>query len=152
MKTVEESLYYTMQYVTDTTYDGQGNNKYSPLLDGIYNIKQTVEGTTIGLIPMKPRDDFEFLTYEVFPIAGDISVSIYKCDNYPLCHFNNIDKTKLKKIDNDQSYYYSFNNKHFRLLSYLFQFLHCCRNPELILLCLHQFPLFEWKLTYQYYE
>jgi hypothetical protein len=117
MKTVEESLYYTMQYVTDTTYDGQGNNKYSPLLDGIYNIKQTVEGTTIGLIPMKPRDDFDFLTYEVFPIAGDISVSIYECDNYPLCHLNNIDKTKLKKIDNYQSYYYSFNNKEFTNIS-----------------------------------
>ena len=117
IKTYEDSIDYTMQYVADTAYDGQGNNKYSPLLDGIYNIKQIDQGTTIGLIPMKPRDGFEFLTYEVFPIAGDISVSIYECDNYPLCHLNDIDKTKLKKIDNYQSYYYVFNAQEFKNIS-----------------------------------
>ena len=37
---------------------------------------------------MKPKDNFNFLTYEVFPIGGDINVSIYECDNYPLCHLN----------------------------------------------------------------
>ena len=117
IKTVEDSIDYTYQYVADTTYDEHGNNKYSPLLDGIYNIKQIVQGTTIGLIPMKPRDDFEFLTYEVFPIAGDLSVSIYECDNYPLCHLNDLDKKKIKNIDNFQSYYYVFNNKEFRNIS-----------------------------------
>ena len=50
-------LFYSYQYLTTTVYDGFGNNKYSPLLDGIYTIKQIQEGTTIGLIPMKPKDD-----------------------------------------------------------------------------------------------
>ena len=117
MNTADDSLFYTMQYIIDTNYDGQGNNKYSPLLDGIYNIKQINQDTTIGLIPMKPKDDFKYLTYEVFPIAGDISVSIYECDNYPLCHLNDLDKTKLKKIDNYQSYYYSYNNDDLKNIS-----------------------------------
>ena len=117
MITGEDSLYYSMQYITDTTYDGRGNNKYSPLLDGVYTIKQIIEGTTIGLIPMKPRDNFKFLTYEVFPIGGEISVSIYECDNYPLCHLNDINERKLKKIDNSQSYYYSYNKNEFKNIS-----------------------------------
>ena len=117
MKTKDENIFYTMQYILDTDYDGQGNNKYSPLLDGIYNIKQINKETTIGLIPMKPKDDFSFLTYEIFPIMGNISVSIYECDNYPLCHLNKIDKNKLKKIDNYQSYYYSYKKDDLKNIS-----------------------------------
>ena len=88
MKSKTENLFYTLQFLNSTNYEDQGNNKYSPLLDGIYNIKQIEEKTTIGLIPMKPKDNFKFLTYEVFPIAGELSLSIYECDNYPLCHLN----------------------------------------------------------------
>ena len=117
MKTINDSLFYTMQYINDTNYDGKGNNKYSPLLDGIYNIKQINQNSTIGLIPMKPRSDSNFLIYEVFPMAGDISVSIYECDNYPFCHLNKLDNTKLKKIDNYQSYYYSYNNDDLKNIS-----------------------------------
>ena len=105
-------LFYSYQYLTTTVYDGFGNNKYSPLLDGIYTIKQIQEGTTIGLIPMKPKDDFAFLTYEILPIGGDIEVSIYECDSYPFCHLNadNINTKKLTKIENFQSYYYTYKN------------------------------------------
>ena len=108
----DDELFYTLQYLNNTKYDKLGNNKYFPLADRIYTLKQIEEGTAIGLIPMKPKNEFKFLTYEVFPIIGNISLSIYECDNYPLCHLNylnEINNDKLKKIENYKSYYYTYN-------------------------------------------
>ena len=51
-----DDSFYTLQYINSTKYDKKGNNKYYPLFDGIYTIKQIEEGTTIGIIPMKPKD------------------------------------------------------------------------------------------------
>ena len=104
----DEELRYSIHFLSTTKYDEQGNNKYSPLLDGIYYIKILEEGTNIGLIPMKPIDNFNFLTYEIFPYEGDISASIYKCEKYPLCHTNEKILEKSEKIKDYQSYYYSY--------------------------------------------
>ena len=105
-----DDIFYTLQHIFETEYDGQGNNKYSPLLNGIYNYKNIYEGTTIGLIPMKPEYDFNFLTYEIIPYLGDIDASIYECNNYPLCHINDEIIKKSKKIEKYMNYYYTFNN------------------------------------------
>ena len=75
-----EEYFFSLQHIKTTEYDGQGNNKYSPLLDGIYYLKKIEKGTTIGLIPMKPEDNFNYLTYEVFPFIGDMRAFIYECD------------------------------------------------------------------------
>ena len=106
-----DDLSYSIHFLETTEYDRQGNNKYSPLLNGIYNLKIIEEGTSIGLIPMKPEDDFKFLTYEIFPHDGNISVSIYTCENYPLCHINDKILEKSEKIKDYQSYYYVYNKK-----------------------------------------
>ena len=107
----KKDIFYTIQHIYNTVYDGQGNNKYSPLLNGVYNYQKIYEDTTIGLIPMKPEDDFNFLTYEIIPVMGNISVSIYECDNYPLCNIN-IGIKESKKIDNFREYYYTtYSNK-----------------------------------------
>ena len=104
-----DDLSYSVHFLNTTKYDRQGNNKYSPLLDGIYYLKILEEGTSIGLIPMKPKDDFRFLTYEIFPHDGNISVSIYTCENYPLCHIDDKILEKSEKIKDYQSYYYVYN-------------------------------------------
>lgn len=83
-----DNFSYSIQFFKETKYDNQGNNKYFPLINGIYYPEKIQEGTTIGLIPMKPEDNFNVLTYEVLPNYGDIDVSIYECENYPLCHIN----------------------------------------------------------------
>ena len=105
----DEKKNYSIHFLSTTKYDGQGNNKYSPLLNGIYYLKILEEGTSIGLIPMKPEDNFNFLTYEIFPNDGNISVSIYKCDNYPLCHTDDKILEKSEKIKDYQSFYYVYS-------------------------------------------
>ncbi len=105
----EEDRFYSLLYLEDTKYDGEGNNKIPPQLLGI-NIERFIsEGTTIGLIPQELDKDFNFLIYKVFPKIGEVSVSIYECENYPLCHLDNIDENKLIKAENIQTYFYSYN-------------------------------------------
>ena len=106
-----DDVFYTLQHINETKYDGQGNNKYSPLLNGVYNYKYLYEGTTIGLIPMKPEEDFNYLTYEVIPFLGNIDVSIYECDTYPLCHINNEIIKKSKKIEEYKNYYHTYKKE-----------------------------------------
>ena len=98
----DEEISYSVNFFNTTKYDKQGNNKYPPLLDGIHYFKNLEERTSIGLIPMKPEDNFNFLTYEIFPYIGDISVLIYKCENYPLCHLDDkiLKNQKESKIIN----------------------------------------------------
>ena len=103
--------YYSIQFLKDTKYDKQGNNKYFPLINGIYYPEKIQEGTTIGLIPMKPEDSFNYLTYEVLPYYGDINVSIYKCDNYPLCHINEQALQNSEKITDFYKSYYKIYSK-----------------------------------------
>ena len=40
---------------------------------------------TLGLIPMTPEDNFDYLTYYVKEVEGKFKASILSCDNYPLC-------------------------------------------------------------------
>ena len=105
-----EDIFYVLQHIDSTLYDEQGNNKYLPLINGIYYSKYINQGTAISLIPMKPEDDFNFITYEVIPDYGDIDVSIYECDNYPLCHINN-GISNSKNIGVYRNYYYTTYTK-----------------------------------------
>ena len=104
----DKELSYSIHFLNTTKYDKQGNNKYSPLLVGTYYIKLLEEGTSIGLIPMKPQDDFNFLTYEIFQYEGNISAYVYKCENYPLCHIDENTLEKSEIIKDYQSYYYTY--------------------------------------------
>lgn len=62
---------------------------------------------------MKLDDDFNLLTYEIiskYGEYGELNISIYSCDNYPLCHLDQIDDTKLVKVVGGyKSYFYYFN-------------------------------------------
>ena len=112
-----EEYFFSLQHIKTTEYDGQGNNKYSPLLDGIYYLKKIEKGTTIGLIPMKPEDNFNYLTYEVFPFIGDMRAFIYECDNYPLCHIDEKAIDESKEIYGFQNFYEKFTKDDWKNIS-----------------------------------
>ena len=112
-----ESYYYTFQHLNTTEYDGQGNNKYSPLLDGIYYLKKIEKNTVIGLIPMKPENTFNYLTYEVFPLMGDMRVFIYECKNYPLCPTNLQTIENSQEIKGFQTFYKKFTKDEWKNIS-----------------------------------
>lgn len=112
-----EKIFFSFQHIKSTKYDEQGNNKYSPLLDGIYYLKKINKGTTIGLIPMKPEDNFDYLTYEVFPFIGDMRAFIYECDNYPLCHINKDSIAKSIEIQGFQTFYKKFRKDEWKNIS-----------------------------------
>lgn len=62
--------------------------QFSPLIDGaLYQVNIDQE-RIFGLIPMKPENDFNHLTYYTKEIDGLYSASILNCDKYPLCTFN----------------------------------------------------------------
>ena len=105
----DNELFYNLLYLTSTKYDGEGNNKISPQLLGINIDRYIEEGTTIGIIPQEPEKDFNYLIYQVFPLFGEVNVSVYECENYPLCHLDNIDEKKLIKFDDIQTYFYSYS-------------------------------------------
>ena len=103
------SAIYSLQFINNKKHENQGNNIYYPQSDGIYYYKTIEQGTSIGLIPMKPNDNFKTISYEVLPIEGEISVYIFKCENYPLCQINEETIKKSTKITGFKSFHHTFN-------------------------------------------
>ena len=102
----DEESFYSFQFLKDTQYDGQGNNKYLPQLFGVYYQRSIQEETTIGLISMEP-ENFNYITFEIFPILGEISFSIFECHEYPLCQtYNNRNSSKIQGY---KSYYLTYS-------------------------------------------
>ena len=110
----EEKSFFSFQFINSTKYDGEGNNKYMPQLLGVYYPRLIEEGTIIGLIPVSPGENFTFLTYLTLPIKGEIEVSIFECNNYPLCQTDDSNNSSFKKVhEGYKSYYAFFNNKEY---------------------------------------
>ena len=61
-----KEILYSFPNIIDTKYDGQGNNKYMPQHLGVYYYRIIEQGQTIGLIPMKVDDHFNFLNMKLF--------------------------------------------------------------------------------------
>jgi len=70
-------------------------NKFSPFqLTGFNYRKYLRNGETVGLVPIMPDDNFDFMTYYVNPFKGKVKVEMHTCENYPLC---NVDELLNKK-------------------------------------------------------
>lgn len=84
----------------DNKDNEQGNNKYSPQVLGIKHKRYIETGQSIGIIPMKPDDNFNFLTYSIN--ANDRRVNLYmiSCNTYPLCSLDPKKVTNKKQIRN----------------------------------------------------
>ena len=87
-----EELFYSVHFMKNTKIDGQGNNKFPPQVLGIRHKRYVEIGQSIGIIPMKPDDNFKFLTYSIISNDKRINLHILTCNTYPLC---SIDPKKL---------------------------------------------------------
>jgi hypothetical protein len=98
----EEDSFFSFQFMNNTKYDGEGNNKYMPQLIGVDYPRLIKEGTTIGLIPVKPSDNFNSIIYETLLLNGEIKVAVFDCLNYPLCKTDDINNNIKSEIINEK--------------------------------------------------
>ena len=57
----------------------------SPLMHGVMYEINLEKDKQLGLIPMTPENNFEYMAYYAKGMNGNFSASIYSCKNYPLC-------------------------------------------------------------------
>jgi hypothetical protein len=78
-----EKYFYSFHLNDNTNSDTI--NILPPLLLGASNYITMKEGETIGLIPNKPNEDFEYITYYTREVEGIYNAKILNCKTYPLC-------------------------------------------------------------------
>ena len=98
----EEDSFFSFQFINNTKYDGEGNNKYMPQFIGVDYPRLIKEGTTNGLIPVKPNDNFYSIIYETLLLNGEIEVAVFDCLNYPLCKTDDINNNIKSEIINEK--------------------------------------------------
>ena len=81
--TSSEESFYAIQFPPKSSLFDNYHINY-PQIIGVNYVRMISDRKPIGILPMK-LDDFNFLTYENIQIAGEIEVSIFQCENYPLC-------------------------------------------------------------------
>ena len=95
--TMNEEIFYSIYFtpLENNNIDIKRINNFAPIqLSGLNYRKFLKNGETIGLLPIMPDDNFNFLTYYVNVFKGKLNVSMYTCENYPLC---DIDELQTKK-------------------------------------------------------
>ena len=99
--------FFSYKFLEQNNCDGQGNNKHSPQLLGVNNLKLIEKGGIAGFIPMILEENFNFFTYDIInlEIGQEISAFIYKCENYPLCTIDNNILEKSEKMVNYKTGY-----------------------------------------------
>ena len=89
-------------------------NQLAPHILGISYFTNIFKDEIIGLIPMKPENNFNYLNYQTTPIKGHYKSSILLCNEYPYCQINNNPILKnMSKIDYSYSSYFSYNNSEY---------------------------------------
>ena len=77
-----DKFFYAYDYkkkINDTFYE------ISPLVHGVMYEINLEKGKQLGLIPMTPENNFEYMAYYAKGMSGKFNASIYSCKNYPLC-------------------------------------------------------------------
>lgn len=80
--------FFSLQYIESTNHKTSEIKKiilYPPQKLGATYERNLKKDEIIGLIPMKPENDFKYLTYYTAVKQGEFKAFIYKCENYPLC-------------------------------------------------------------------
>ena len=110
--TEADELFYSIYYtpIDNSNNDVERINKFFPIQINGFNYKKYIKnGETIGLIPIIPNYDFDYLTYYVNDLKGKINISLYNCESYPLCDVNLNNIKEVIPIQNYYSYSYSFS-------------------------------------------
>lgn len=106
----DQDIFYSYQFKNYIQYE-QGKNKDIPQLISSFFIKAIIQGEVVGIFP-RNQEDFKYLTYGIYNLLKeqDISASIAKCNNYPLCQ---LDKSSVRenaeKISKNKFSFYTFN-------------------------------------------
>ena len=86
MDPYENDSFYSLQYIEySNASDHVKYDYYPPQILGSTYQRNLIKDEIIGLIPMKPGKDYNYLTYNVAVKEGMFKAFIYKCDNYPFC-------------------------------------------------------------------
>lgn len=107
-----EELFYSIHYIpieNNKTYSERMNKFFPIQINGLNYKKNIKNGETIGLIPIMPEDDFNYLTYYVNTLKGKTNISIYSCETYPLCDVNLNNIKDIIPIQNYYSFSFSFS-------------------------------------------
>ena len=108
---VGEDLFYSLYYtpIENNKNESKRINKFAPIqINGLSYQKYIKNGENIGIIPVFPDDDFNYLTYYINTIKGKTKIAMYTCENYPLCDIDNINNNEMIPIQNFYSYSISF--------------------------------------------
>ena len=105
-----DEVFFTMHYILFRDVPRE-LYRYPPSLLGKSIYRIILPNETVGIIPMQPQIDFNYLTYYINSTLGNIKASIVTCENYPLCDFGKEDHEKRIKINNFNSYSLSYSKK-----------------------------------------
>ena len=95
--TMAEEIFYSIYFtpLENNNTEIKRINNFAPIqLSGFNYRKYLKNGETIGLLPIMPDDNFNFLTYYVNAFKGKLKVSMYICEDYPLCDINELQNKK----------------------------------------------------------
>lgn len=114
MDPFENFSFYSLQYIENGN-SSQFNkyNQYPPQELGVTYQRNLIKDEIIGLIPMKPQNDFNYLTYHVAVKEGKYKAFIYECENYPFCEINSDTLKQSKQLIDFNSASISFSNKEY---------------------------------------
>ena len=92
-----DEYFYSFQYNEIKRYNDNKINILPPQILGANYQISIRKDEIIGIIPMKPDNDFNYITYYSKEIYGLYNASIIMCEEFPFCIFdsNNINKTAL---------------------------------------------------------
>ena len=90
-----DEYFYAFEYRDQRKEDLDKFNIISPLINrALYNI-YIDKRIILGLIPMKPDDDIQYLIHYTGEKVSQYNASIIDCDNYPFCRMNETNEKPL---------------------------------------------------------
>ena len=106
-----DKMFYTVQFIYNSTDDGQGMNKYPKIVPNVSYTRSIPEGEMLILNQLEPEDNYKYLSFFAF-CQTKIKVLSHICDTYPLCPINSETVKNSKSIrEFYDTYSYSFTKE-----------------------------------------
>ena len=111
----EKEQFFSLRYLENNDANNKNNKIYHfpPQELGRTYATNIKKDEFISLIPMKPEDNFKYLTYHVAEKEGMFKAYIYKCENYPLCELNSDTLKNSTQLIDINSATISYNNSEY---------------------------------------
>ena len=111
----EKEQFFSLKYLENNESNNKNNKicHFPPQELGRTFARNIKKDEFISLIPMKPEDDFKYLTYHIAEKEGMFKAYIYKCDNYPLCELNSDNLKNATQLIDINSATISYNNSEY---------------------------------------